>query len=187
VGTSTANKIRELSRRIVTLPVLNVNIEVRAYRGIDMLNAGLAPLIKHGSEELLTDEEADLIMKQAGEVLCACSVSPKIVPEGSELSGAETLSILDIPDDDIAYAFQQIIELSDSRFYGTNRTAYNPDTQRQLFEGQKRIALYIDTIAQRYGISPLEIERWTDSELGRVLAIIEVSEAEKRRQTDGSK
>jgi len=174
-----AGDVRKLSRRLIRLPALGVEVEVRAYRVREMLMSGMAPVIRFSADSEHSQEEADRIVKQAGEVLCACSVTPKVVPHDNP--DGDEISLEDIPIADVLFAFKEIIKLSQSRFYGINRTAYDPDKEVHLFEGQKRIAIVVDAICQRYGLSPLEVERWSDEELSKVLAIIEVSEAEKAR------
>ena len=174
-----AKDVKKLSRKVIRLPILGLRIEVRAYRTRDMLASGLLPVIQYDGKTSESEETAKRIIKQAGEVLCVCSVEPKVIPQDNAKDGE--VSLQDIPQDDVVYAFQHIIKLSQSRFYGVNRRAFDPYKDAELLEGQKKVALIIDMIATRYSLSPLEIERWSDEELARVLAIIEVSEAERAK------
>jgi len=176
--------ILRASRREVELPVLGQTIEVRSLRVRQMLDAGLLPLIKFRPDEVDPDEsaaQADSVLRMAKEILCVASVNPKIAREVNPAKG--TVSIEDIPEEDVLTAFNTIIELSDSRFYGTDHTAFDPAEDEALLDGQLRVASVIDSIARRYSISPLEIEGWTNEELARVMAFIEAgnSAMEKAR------
>jgi len=171
---SISEAILHASRRIVELPVLGQQIEVRSLRVREMLDAGLLPLIKFRQDEVDPDEsvaQADSVLRMAREILCVASVNPKIARESNPSKGV--VSIDDIPEEDVLTAFNIIVELSDSRFYGTDHTAFDPMEDEALLDGQLRVATIIDSIARRYSISPLEIERWSNEEFARVMAYIE--------------
>lgn len=178
-----ANEARKQSRIVVHLPEADYDIEVRRYTVRKMLETGMGALIRDYVEDSdCAEEQAAIILENAKRVLVASSTKPDIIFEETELPSQ--LCIKDLSDEDIIYAFEKIVTVDDSRFFGTNRTAFDADKLDQLLSAQMTICAQVDGICQRYGLSPLEVERWTDDEFARVRAIIEAAEHLKRKHED---
>jgi len=178
--TTSAKAVRLAARKHVPLLDAKAVITVRTVRGREMLEAGLLPLVKMRSDEV-EPESAEELLSVARGVIIACAVSPRIV-EGP--GKANEISIDDLTDEDIVLLYREIIDLSDSRFYGTDHTAYNPDMRQELFERQVQSALMIDTICRRYGLNPLEVLKWDNDDLSLVMALIDVGVAEEKKQIE---
>lgn len=177
---STADEMRKHGRVIVHLPELDRGVEFRTYHVREMLESGLGAMIKQYKEDAEdAEDQGNRILEKCRLVLIACTVikpimldtSPVIV--GHETDEPGLLSIHDIPDTDVKYAFSLIVKADDSRFYGVDRTMLDPEKYDYIIDAQMKICYEIDGICQRYGLSPLEVERWNDTEMARVLAMIE--------------
>jgi hypothetical protein len=172
---STADAIREQARLAIRLPDAGQIIEVRTYRVREMFETGMASRIMQFREDGdNAEDDAKKAMEDARRVLVACAYKPKIGFEESDRPGY--VCINDITPDDVTYAFEQIIQVDDSRYYGANRTAFDPEENDALITAQMRISATVDGVCQRYGINPREVERWTDKEMARTLAMIEAAE-----------
>ena len=173
--------IFQISRKAVQLLDSEFSVTVRTVRGREMLETGLLPLVRSTGKEP-TEEEAKRILKQAQRTVMACAVYPKIVER--ETSKRGEVCIRDISDADVFLLFKEIITLSDTRFFGTNRTAFDPVKNLGLIQAQQKVCYWIDYIARRYSISPLDILRWNDDEINTVLAIISGAEDHKQKNED---
>ena len=166
------DRIREHGQITVIPPELQEPLEFRTYAVRHMLQTGLGARIRDFKEDSETAEvdSAQILVDQRN-VLIACSVYPKLVRVETKSPGY--LCIDDIPDDDVAYCFDQIVTVDDSRFFGTNRTAFNPDKYGWIIDGQQEVCHQIDGICARYGVNPLDVERWSGKEFSRVLEVFE--------------
>lgn len=176
---SVADTLRKQARLVILLPESGLSIEARLYRVRDMLETGLGAMIRQFKEDAPDAEQrAEQIFESMKRVLVACVISPQIVFE--ETTHPDAVCIEDIPRIDIEFAFSQIVTVDDSRFYGVDRTKFDPDKFSTLIDAQMKICYEIDAICQRYSLSPLDVERWTDAELARVLAQAEGAEGYRK-------
>jgi len=178
-------RILSLSRGRAFLPILGVWIQIRAIRTKEMLESGLLPIANYKVSEM-TEEEIEAAEKQVVEnarnFLIANAVVPQVLPSGHPGVGVPgTVCIDDIPDDDAVSAYKQIVKLSDTRFYGLNHAAYNPEENARLYENQRLLAVMIDQICRRYGQSPREVENWDIDDLSRIMAYIDAGNAEDKK------
>jgi len=174
----TAGRIRKRGRIDVLLPELGETIEFRTYAVRHMLQTGLGARILDFKNDATEEEEAQLLLDMR-DILCVCSVKPKIIREETEASGY--LCIDDIPDGDIVSAFNEIVETDDSRFFGTNRTAFgrDPDEYARVIDNQMYICYQIDVICARWGERYKEVREWPSPMLAEALAVIQGAEGWK--------
>lgn len=171
------------TRKIVTFPDLQENVEMRTLQSRDMLETGLYPIILKKQEGMTPKEDAKQLLEKAGEVCCQCSVFPKIVREEVPRDQANKgrIALADLTDVDRLYGLDEVVTLSIGRFYGSNRTAFDPAKFEALIQAQERICFEIDSICQRYGLSPLEVFRWRNDEMADVLALMDGSDGYQER------
>lgn len=182
-----AETILKKSRVAVYLPVLGVMVYLRALRTRGMLEAGLLPLANYRADEVSEEEREAAerrLLETARNLLVAQAVEPRIFASDHPMVRAPgTICIDDIPDDDVLLAYKQIVRLSDTRFYGVNHAAYDPDEHAALYESQRKMAVMIYELACELHLSPLVIEGWEPDEISRVLAYRDayIAEVERRR------
>lgn len=171
----------QASRKVLLLPDLGARIEFRTLNSRDALEVGLSPIILNRPDSQTADEDADNLLEKAGEVACQCSVFPKIVREEVPSISKTQVALADLTDVDRLFVLDNVITMSQERFYGTNRTAFDPKEYIKLIEEQEKVSYEIDFICQRYSLSPLVVFKWYNHERADVQAIIDGAEAYKER------
>ena len=152
---------------------------IRAIGVREMLESGIAILRKYRPEngnEKEAKELSDRMMEIAYQAAPIIFVSPRIVR--GETKDPDEICIRDLDEDDLIMALEASYDLHHSYFYGKDRNALEglerlSKAFRSILKGQQEICYLIDAVAQRYSLSPLEIERWNADEMARVTAIME--------------
>jgi hypothetical protein len=178
---SIAERIRQRGELKVHLPELDVDIEVNVYRVRHMLQTGLGARILDFKEDSVDAEaEANLLLEEQRETLITCSAVPKIVRE--ETNHPDYLYIGDIPDGDIAHAFDKIVTVDDSRFYGTNRTAFgrNPEDHGKTIDGQMKICYEICLVCNHLNEKFEDVLEWDDGLFALALEVLEGAEGYRK-------
>jgi len=175
---STAERIRARGRVTVHLPELDEDILVSTYRVRHMLQTGLGARILNFKEESDTAEaDAAQSLQEQRDTLVACSIEPKIIHDETTHPGY--LCIDDIPDDDIAYAFDEIVTVDDSRFFGTNRTAFGRDLEKhsQTIDGQQKVCHEIRLVCTFLNEKFEDVLGWADDTFALALEVLEGAKA----------
>ena len=176
---STAERIRAKGRVTVLFPMLQESVEFRTYSIAHMLETGIGGKILDFVEESANaEEDAKRILQENKDIVIACSIEPKITYEETKHPGC--LCINDIPDEDIVYAFKQIVFESSSRFFGVNRTAFgvNPEAYARVIDNQMTICYQVDLILSRWGNETYDdLMAWPSWKLTEAVSIIEGAEA----------
>jgi hypothetical protein len=178
---ASASEIRKRNRVTVLLPTTGMEIEMHRFCGLQMLEAGIGSLILFRPDSDTAETDAAAYMAQARRIVCACSLHPRIVDGPAPTP--DILSIDDLPEEDVIAAVRQVVEYYVGGYYGANRTTPLADS---VIEQQMEVSYLIDTICQRYGLSPLEVETWDNAEIARVTAMIEAAEAVRERKREAA-
>jgi hypothetical protein len=174
---ASADQIRKRNRVSVHLPVTGLNIEMRRFCGREMLEAGIAPMLLFRSDSATAQVEADKLMAEHRRIVCACSVTPRIVEQEQVRRGE--LCIDDLPEEDIAACISAVVDYYTGGFYGGCRVE-TPD--EDVLEAQASVSYQIDAICQRYHLSPLEVREWSNADLAWTLGLIEGANMERERR-----
>lgn len=171
-----------LTWKVVPLVDTPIKVKVRTLQGRQLLEAGLSPLINMGPGEEMTEEEADATWRAIKRVVMVGAVSPRVIE--SDNPGDGEVSLEELSDADLMLLFRNIVTMSDSRFYGVNRGAYDPMENLELLDSQLETCFVVDRIASRWGgtavVSDLPMMRWSNEELALANAIIEGADEYRR-------
>jgi len=177
-----AKRVKSLTQRKVVLPILGIEVEVRAFSSRTMLNAGVLPLIQFEPEELDPSEaesKADEFLSICRDLLISQAIKPKFV--FGETDKENEVSVDSVPDADLTAVFYQALSVSNELYYGTNRKAYIIEQHERLAKRQEEVTLIIDAVCRRYSIPPYELTKLSESELRETIAICQLG-LEKEKQ-----
>lgn len=186
---ASADAIRKKARITVHLPVLDVDLEMRRYCGMQMLEAGVGSLILFHPDSETAESDAAAFLDQARRIICACSVSPRIVP--GEASSRSEISVHDLPEEDVICAYSQVVTYYRGLFVGADRvtdqghrvdpkTGGARDMLDYIMDRQQLVSRQIDDICVHYHLSPLEVLEWGNEQIALVMGIIEGADTQRR-------
>lgn len=183
-----AQVIRESGRRSVHLPVLDLDVEIMALRGYELLQAGVMPLL-YADPELLSGEEmedaADRAVEVMHRILSICCVNPRYVPEDADPEANE-ISGADLANEDLAYLYEQIVDLSDSRYAGIDQRLADDLGEGWLID-QDNCTLVYGKMAQAFGVLPHELLYASHDELAYDYVVFKrLLEEQKAKEKSGS-
>jgi hypothetical protein len=157
-----AQKIRDLSQIRVFLPVAREWVTIRAMTGINMLFAGIRPLMIPSREELEKLSEADKKKKWAEQVTAArhTAVAVGIEPEYSlhETTDPGIVCVRDLDDIDVVEIYRKSIGQLGSRYHGIDGNAFDAKKHMQYYLDQKEVAAFFGDLFRWFpGLDPLEV------------------------------
>lgn len=166
-----------MSARDVVLPVSGLEVRFSPPTMRVMVDAGLTIAATIPFDHKLTEAEAeahmDRVRVQARRLICAASEAPVFRPHPND----SQLDIALMPDEDLLYGYNLLVEWGSSIFYGTHRADLRPADDPAWIEAQQQAAGILDQVARRYGVLPTELERLSPLEFARVAAIAEAGNA----------
>jgi len=171
--------VRGIARTTVFYPDLGISILSKTMDSGAMLETGLNTVIACDPQKL-TEKEVKEMRERAKEIIISCSLEPEVVRD--KIPPDDKVSICDFSVADLYIGQSAIVRCSMRRFWGVNQKGAMP-SEKVLEESMDRAA-DIDEICHRYGaIHPLAAERFTQSEMALIKAIMRSGQAREYRKS----
>jgi len=161
----------------VYIPTFDVTLKLHRVDGERLLNAGVHPMLHGAPNNEMDDEEreaeANLYMRNARQLICECSISPKIYPHYHKVKGDE-LSISKFSDSMVLEILGLICPFDNSGFLRANRSSVDLmdadclDEHYVRADNQDKIANDFQFMAQKTGIPLDRLMKKSNEELARI-------------------
>lgn len=180
----------------IYIPSFDITLKLHQVDGARLLNAGVHPMLHGASDEDMDEEEKEaeaiVYMRNARQLICECSETPKIYPHYHKIRGNE-LSISKFPDIMILEILGRICPFDDSGFLRSNRASVDfmaSDCLEEHYvraDNQDEIAHSYNVISRVSGVPLNEILKMSNADLAHLGEIVNASISEDRRKNPESK